>query len=216
MRKLYYAPGIISLIGFIFLLPYAYKRIVPPKQNYLRINFPKDDPSNSASVFSEQYILKFIHRKNKITFTLDQDKETNAKKLEMIRYEARKLKYTFDSTAVVLVQFTDDVAYGEFIRLLDQCKVDSIRRYALCKNTFVIIGDPVPEKNQSSTIIPYFGSDVVKYSPQKTFEEKLIEVVKPYISFQSISLFISWLILATTHLLFHQKKQWVSHSSSTL
>ena len=214
MRKLYYAPGIISLAGFLFILPYSFKRIVPKKEGTIKFYVPmtEGDPYQ----FSETYISNNISSKKKLKITLNDDRKTNSKKLEMIRYEARKLKYTYDTSAVILLKFTDKFHYGEFIKLLDQCNQDSIRRYSILNNEFVIFGESPPRKVEPNTSECFLCNDVIHLpAPEKSFKEKLITAIRPYTNFQTIGLLTGWSILAVMSLYFMRERALSSHPSST-
>jgi hypothetical protein len=204
-RKLYYAPGIISLIGFLFLLPYSYKKIKPDTLRVITLNVPVEE-GKGEMLFSVYNIQKHLNRKKQITIFLNSDKETNEKKIELIRYEARKLKYTFDTSSAILITFSNGLPYSEFIKLLDVCKIDSIKRYAVWGNHFAIYGEfPFIEIKGNSMFV--FGNDVVPVEPsKKTFKERIIATFKPYASFQAISLLLGWLILVFTFLYFKKKK----------
>jgi hypothetical protein len=214
MRKLYYAPGIITLVGLLFLLPWCFKKIVPKKQTLLKFYVPKKQ--GGPDQFSETYTSEYISPKKKLKVILDGDKLTNLKKLDLIRYEARKLKYSCDTSSIILLNFTDEFSYGDFIKLLDQCKQDSIRRYSILGNGFVIFGEAPPKKAEIKYAHPDFISDVIIIPPpKKPFEKRFLIAMTRYSNFQTLSLSIGWIILVITHLYFQQKKKKVSDSSST-
>ena len=73
MRKIYYTPGIISLIGFLFLLPYCFKKIVPKKETLLKFYVPMKQ--GEPYQFSETYISQYIIPKKKLKITLNNDKK---------------------------------------------------------------------------------------------------------------------------------------------
>lgn len=98
--------------------------------------FPKD--GNDPYKYTTGTILRSINNKKKIKFELDDDPETNQKKMEMIRHEARKLKYTEDTTAVIWVSLSQYINYGNFIELLNLCYADDHRRFVLIRNVFII------------------------------------------------------------------------------
>jgi hypothetical protein len=210
MKKLYYFPGVISLIAFFFLLPFCYKKIAPQKINLLRLNVPSLNP-NPLLPYTERGILKYNSKKRKLNICLDDDVKTNSKKLELIRFEAKKLKYTFDTSSIIVIKFSDDMSYGQFIKLVDICKTDSIRRYAPFQNYFIIYGESPPTEpktiKESSFI---FFDDVVRIQqppPKESFEEKLIVAIKPYLRFDIISLVSGWIILVITHLHYGRKRR---------
>ena len=155
MRKLYYAPGIISLIGiwvfyFCFQNRFRYK-----PETCLNLVVPKENNKNCQ--FSTGYVLRLIRSKKQITIELNGDKETNQKKIEFIKYEARKLKYTRDTTTLINITLTNETTYGEFIQLLNLCYADNHKRFALLKKSLIIFGEyPTVVKNTTKEIQPIY------------------------------------------------------------
>ena len=141
--KLLYVPGLISLIGLLIMLPSFYKRNMPAKEYCFTMFVPKDCIGNKD--WSFQYatcnIEKHIRRKKQIKFTLDNNEKDNSRKMEMIQYESLKLKYTEDTSTVVLIDLTDGITYGNFISLFNMCIEDGHKRYAWWDNKFVIFGE---------------------------------------------------------------------------
>ena len=108
--------GAILLLFCIFLfslLLFIYKTQTPtlPKYRIETLVFPKD--SGTPFQFTLGYLLNTIKEKKKISIELNEDKFTNQKKIEFIRYEARKLKYTKDTSTIVDISFTNQLTYGE-------------------------------------------------------------------------------------------------------
>src|SRR6187402_2862264 len=119
--KLLYVPGLISLIGFLIAIPSFYKKVIPIKEYCLTLFIPtdcqKDRPMGPE--FSSCYIERIISKKNKLQFTLNADGEENKIKMSLIRYEALKLKYTMDTSSVILINLSDSISYGDVISLYD-------------------------------------------------------------------------------------------------
>ena len=146
-----------SAIGLVwfFFGPISCKEKVT-NNNYLTYAFtvPKDqNPSEPfAYSYSVQWGENLIKKKNQIKITLDGDQITNQKKLELVKYEARKLKYTTDTTTVIRIILTDETTYGEFLQLIKLCNEDKHKRYALLKRSFVIFGEyPSSSKKTDTT-----------------------------------------------------------------
>ena len=212
---MYYAPGIISLIGFLFLLPYSFKRIVPKKETVITLFVPGTKISPHP-MNSEEYTLKSISGKRKIDFILDGDEKTNLEKLDIIRYESRKLQYTFDTTQVIVISFTGQASYGDFVKIADLCYAEGIKRFApVIGNSFIILGEFPPRQIKEDSTFTYFlcGDVIPTPPPEKSFKEKLVIAIKPYINSQVISLITGWIILATTYLCFRKRKA-ITNSSS--
>src|SRR4030095_5193842 len=157
-KKLLYVPGLISLIGIIIALPSFYKKNVVAKEYCLPLFVPSDKHRSNEFeyIFSKYYLEKVISKKRKIRFMLDENKEGNYLKMQMIRYEALKLKYTEDTSTVVLLTLSDSISYGEYVSLLDMCNYDGHKRFASWDNKFVIFGEWPKVKKQATDTIQLF------------------------------------------------------------
>ena len=153
--KLLYVPGLISLVGLLIMLPSFYKRNIPVKKYCLPLFAIAD--GNKYNWFRwplKHDMEKYVDKKKKIKFVLDENKMDNKIKMEMIRYEALKLKYTEDTSTVILINLTDSIRYGDFISIVDMCVADGHKRYAYWDNKFVIFEDlPKRKIKQTDTIL---------------------------------------------------------------
>lgn len=148
-KKLYYIPGIISLLGiWIFYFCFE-KRFTIKNEGCLSFFVPRDNSSNPYE-FSVNTVLRIISKKKQIRIVLNEDRETNQRKIDIIRYEARKLKYTQDTTAVIVVTLTSETTYAEFAQLIDMCYADKHRRFTLAKRLFIIFGEYPPEPENAT------------------------------------------------------------------
>lgn len=62
--------------------------------------------------------------------------------MELIRYESRKLEYTFDTATVIKVHFTEETYYGEFVTIINFLVKDWHKRYILLGDDLYIFGSP--------------------------------------------------------------------------
>ena len=76
--------------------------------------------------------------------------------MEMIRYEALKLKYTEDTSKVILINLTDSIKYRDFVSIVDMCDADGHKRYAYWDNKFVIFEELPKRKIEQTDTIPLF------------------------------------------------------------
>jgi hypothetical protein len=144
-----YLPWVISLIG-IWVFYFAFKEKFSIKnETCISLAIPKD--GNDDKLYSLGAITRQIAHKKQIKIELNADKQTNQKKIELIRYEARKLNYTQDTTTVINIRLTNEVTYNELIQLIDQCYSDKIKRFTLLKNSFIIFGE-YPKHQRTDTI----------------------------------------------------------------
>lgn len=200
LRKIHYTPGMISLIGLFFLLPYALDKTGIQPTRVISFVVPKQSDPNehTVSLFTERWLMKGVEKKKKIRFFLNADRKTNQNKIDLIRSEARRLKYTLDSNSVILVEFSNDLLYRELFRLLDNCVTDSIRRYATFDNKFVIFGETTPKEKSSESFGCFLCNDliVIKETPsKKSIVEWVTVLINPFSLFQIGSLGILWLLL---------------------
>jgi len=140
--KLIYSPGLISLLALLIFLCFGLKRVIPKRESFITYFAPKDTrPHDWSKIFSKYIIIDEIKKKRKIQITLDDDRFTNKKKINLIRYEAQKIKFTNDYSAVVLITLTNEITYGEFVSLLNMCQMDDHKRFAAFDDKFVIFGN---------------------------------------------------------------------------
>jgi len=145
MRKIYYVPGMITALGLLFMIPHFYNKIIPPVQVLLSVNEPRDEGfEQSYTILS---VLKFIRNKKKLNITLDGDRKKNAKKIELIRYETRKLLYTADKTNIILITFTKDMVYEDFVVAYNVCIAEKVVLFSVWPDHLAIFGNP-PRKRE--------------------------------------------------------------------
>ena len=198
-KRLFYTPGLISLIGLSFALPYFYKKNSPVKYGVLHLFVPKDrNKDYEINHFTIGYLEKEIRYKKKISVTINENHEENRKKLDIIRTEALKLKYFEDTSTVVLIKLSDSITYGEFISIVDMCESDSHKRYGCWNNQYVIWGQwPAIKIKENNIITPlYCGNVFFKKSEQKIgfFNSVFIKVKNIYTP-QGLSLSLGFLAL---------------------
>ena len=203
-KKLYYAPGMISLLGLLFILPRQYEIPDSGPIRAIVYNVPRINNSEYYDAFSTNSILHAMKGKMKLNFQLTGDRETNRKKLGVIQYEARKLYYTFNKNTVIFIQFTEDLPYGDFFKLLDICYTDSIRRFAGWDNCFVIFGWEPPKKRESlETPLITCGTFSMRQNIDAKEREKEQNPIK-LDSSESMYLLGGWFLLLTSFLLFRK------------
>ena len=162
-KKLLYVPGLISLIGLLFALPSFNKKIVPVKEYCLPLFVPSDRYSDDGFVnmFSKYKLEKDISKKRKLRFSLEENSRENSKKMSILRYEALKLKYTYDTTNVILITLSENTSYSDFVKIVDMCYYDNRKRFAAWDNKFVIFGEYPPKKKEVSNSLSFFCCDVI-------------------------------------------------------
>jgi hypothetical protein len=221
-RRLYYFPGLISLIGLFIFFVWNQNKYTPKETSTLSLNVPSDKKPDSPyeSPFSSFSIQKYIQKKKQIRLTLDDDKKTNQKKLEFIQFEARRLKYTMDTTTVINVNLSNEITYGEFIQLLEICYSDQHKIFVPLKNSFIIFGEsPLKKIKRKNDFVTLFGNDNITIHPllkKMSLIEKIASKIKSLKTKENILLISGWVILVSTFLYFLKRKAIIIPPLSTL
>lgn len=120
-----------------------------------------------------------------------------------------KLKYTNDTSAVVLVTLTDDITYGEFVAMLNICMMDEHKRFAAFDDKFVIYGEspPVKIKEQSFLFFNCGFIPVEKPSLKLSNIERLNIYIKKDSVKTGIVLLTGWFYLVIMFIYFQHKKK---------
>ena len=208
--KLIYVPGLISLIGLLVAIPSFYKKVIPIKEYCLTLYIPtdckKDRPMGAE--FSSCYIERIISKKKKLQFTLNENEDENKIKISVIRYEALKLKYTKDTSTVILITLSDSISYGRVISLYDLCEYDKHKRYASWDNKFVIFGE-WPEKKKELPEIQLMRcgyEQLEKRIMKPTFIEQVKQRISEYYSLKASYLLAGWIALFISCLYFRKRR----------
>lgn len=164
MRKFSYIQ-FICLLGFQALLLFAsinrlnglYKFLYCRNNGVLKMNFPSDEHSDDGFLkqFSGPDLVEELKRSKKefINIDLTGQKKEDQKRLDFIRMEARRLKYTYDTMHILKVHFTSENTYGQFIQLVSMMQKDLHKRYMFYQDDFYILCEAPPEPIDSSLII---------------------------------------------------------------
>jgi hypothetical protein len=151
-RKLFYIPGLISIIGLpILLYFFGSDDFVQP--TVLKFSIPsdkKDTPGLTA--FTRSNFYKTIKNKKIISVELYDpldDPGPNApdhfySKMNFISREIERLQFTHDTSAMLRVEFSDWSTYGQFVDLINKAVIYRIKRYALVDNSFYFFANPPP------------------------------------------------------------------------
>jgi hypothetical protein len=141
-KRLYYVPGLISLLGLLIALPYFYKANRPVKLGFLNLFVPAEcNENHGLNNYSECYLETQLRNKKQLRITINENHKENRNKLDVIRHEALKLKYFADTLTVILINLSDSITYGEFVSIVDMCVTDEHKRYGSWDNKFVIWGE---------------------------------------------------------------------------
>ncbi|HEX2630787.1 MAG TPA: hypothetical protein VHM26_17340 [Chitinophagaceae bacterium] len=200
MKKRYYAPGMISLIGlFIYFSTHSIK--MPPESGYtaIQLSFPKKYDLDENMVFSHAFINKELNDRRVMSIEFDSDHATNRNKIDFIRHETRRIAYTKDSTTGIIVHFNSDVSYEDMIRLVDMAQAE-IDTYGIMDTVFFLFYRPSPPGivNTLPEFICISGSLSARYEKEIASKKKSCN----WITFRHISLSAGWLLLAISGVIY--------------
>jgi hypothetical protein len=101
----------------------------------------------AASQFNGEEILEKLSRKKFVTIQLDGDEDF--KKIEVIRYKVRELKYTNDTGTVLRITWGNEFTFSQLIELIHMMQEEKQKRFMLFKDAFyVIFSDWIEQKQQ--------------------------------------------------------------------
>jgi hypothetical protein len=162
-KKLYYLPGMISLIGLpilaFFFIPQQRK-----SERIIRFFLPKDKNEGSLKYrFTNQSVYDAIKRKKIVDITLDHnnnrddnyDIDTNyiyKRKIDFIVRTIESVKFTGDTNTVIKITLTESSTFGDLIWIINQAMIYHFNRYALINNVFYLIGCNEPSRLKQDTV----------------------------------------------------------------
>jgi hypothetical protein len=155
-KKLFYVPGLISLIGLPILVFYLF----PKEQKQLtviRIFLPSDRKSKDENIirYSRDRVFKTIGSKKIFDVNLNpqfplRDEGKTDSLYEFLSEKLGKFKLTNDTTIVIKVDFGNSNTYGQVVWLLNQTLIHQLKRWAYIDNSFYFINNSI-----DSPIIKY-------------------------------------------------------------
>jgi hypothetical protein len=160
IKKKYYVPGLISLIGLPFLA-FFFSPEIAVKPTALRIVLPHDGDSGSKFIlrFSKTNFLKSITRKKVIELDLFENNQTRdlmlRRKFDFILRELDRMNFTGDTTTVLKVNIDDQNTFGDVIWLVNQTVIYNIRHWAIIDNSFYFVNFKPPAYHSNTTPIIY-------------------------------------------------------------
>lgn len=155
-KRLFYVPGLISLIGLpalLFLFPVK----DPVFYNSLKMNLPQDEiqkpESDGMPRFDKAYLKQTLRGKKVEQVYLGEYHEYNGdierysqnRKLHFIANEMERLQFTHDTSTVLQVSFGNENTYGQLIYILNLTILDQFKRYALYGNDLYLFPNPPPK-----------------------------------------------------------------------
>lgn len=153
-NRLYITVGIVLAGLLLVLVGYPLFSTPAKKQTVIKYYLPSEDLANPFSGF--MVIDKAVKEKKVIRVSLSGDNMEDDKKMNFIQQEARRLKYTCDTSDMIEIYLPDNITYGRFVELVNIMLKDGHKRYALWKHHFYIFGEaPLAPETTNSTRLTY-------------------------------------------------------------
>jgi len=177
-RKLYYVPGLISLLGLPVLLYFLGPRD-PAIQTAIKISVPSDDtkPDPPGFVrFTRRNIYRSLMQKKIVSVNLDDVSPDNIdqlyrfrhlKKMDFISNEIGRLQFTHDTNSVFKIEFGNYCTYGDFVCVLNLTRLYDVKRFVFIDDAYYILATPPPQPDPMLDIKVDQPNDVV-YGPGPT------------------------------------------------
>jgi hypothetical protein len=158
MKKIYYLPGIISLLGLPVLL-FIWGPPDPPDQTVLKLNLPSEKRASKGMIaFNNQYVYQMLSHK-KITrvdlyneWSVRGEQFLNSQQFIFIKREIERLQFTHDTTAALNIQFASNSTYGDFVWAINLAVLYEVKRYALVGNNLYFFANDPPPKPYEGTL----------------------------------------------------------------
>lgn len=156
-RKLFYVPGMISLVVLPFLyLGYFYNHDVFKVENGMALGLPD---KKSSQEIEEDY--PFLLQRTYKEYTLNGSIESNKEQLADFHKELQRFNKVKDTVSGIKVHFTSQANYEVFIRILDLLAIEDTPTYMLKGDEFIIVnGAPSDIAQQQKKNEEKFGPPI--------------------------------------------------------
>lgn len=159
LPKLFYTPGLISLLALPLLIMYLVTPLEKP-QYVIRMYLPSDKKPQKGSL--SQFFSKYVvwedakHKKIiEVQFFHEPhgklDAYTKDAKLDFVRREIERLTFTHDTNSVLKLELGEGINYGELVGIFNYLQIYGVKRYAWTDDSFYIFAnepdrriEPVP------------------------------------------------------------------------
>jgi hypothetical protein len=141
-KKIFYTPGLISLLGLYPLLiiyPIGEVKI----ETYIKFFLASDKKASTEHFvpYSKYNVYEAIKNK-KIVYVNVHDNDFNSDgyihnaKMNFIKSEIERLQFTYDTASVLKIELGDENTYGDFVWILNRALIYRLQRYAFVDNCF--------------------------------------------------------------------------------
>jgi hypothetical protein len=147
-KKLYYVPGLVSILGLPILL-FFLGPPDPDRHTAMTLRLPSDE-DHSPNVFNRDGWFTFIKNKKIETIDLDyasfegfdeREDVVSAHRFHFVTEEIEKLVFTHDTATVLKVELGENNSYGDFVWLFNHMAFYRIRHCAFIDNSLYILSN---------------------------------------------------------------------------
>jgi hypothetical protein len=166
-KKIFYVPGLISILGLPILL-LIMGPDDPVEQTAMRLYLPsdRDSPSPSGTISFDRYWINQVLKKKKIV-EVDLDyrpsvlhPEYNAyRKSSFVLSEMGRLQFTHDTSEILKINFTEETSYGEFVWALNNATVFCFKRYFYIDDALYLLPNSPPPPKIRDKLEPLYLDD---------------------------------------------------------
>jgi hypothetical protein len=148
-KKLYYVPGIISImmlpVLFFFIGPED-----PPDYRSIRLTLASTDKDTAGVLkFTEDYIYHKLENKKLVTIDLQSyiwnDTSFSFRDgFSLAVSELQRLQSAHDTSSVLKIPMNSQNSYGDFVWVINEAIIQRWNRYAFIDNSFYLFPEPPP------------------------------------------------------------------------
>jgi len=171
-RRLYYVPGLISLLGLpVLLLIWGPEDSV--EQVVMKLNLPSEQKDEAGVLrYNRDGVMRLVKGKKVVSLWADDRPshlypETNPyRRSVFLLNEMARQQFTHDTAVVLKVCFREWSDYGDFVWMLNNTKLFDCRRYAFLDNDLFLFANPPPAPPDTTSLkVEPMGDDVVIGGP---------------------------------------------------
>ena len=157
-KKLYYLPGMISIIGLPVLL-FFWGPADPVNENTIRLCVTAD---NKKTIVHEAYtkdsLVKSIQNKKMVTLNLndfvwnDESEYVHQQKINFISTQIQQLQFTNDTSSFLKISFGPLSSYSNVVWVLNQAMIYHLRSYTLNGSDLYLFPNPPEDSRNYATL----------------------------------------------------------------
>ncbi|MEG1023744.1 MAG: hypothetical protein RSD71_10550 [Flavobacterium sp.] len=145
-RKIYYVPGMISLIVIPLLCFYHFYKVDAFKEERCMDIYICNDSIGTKNIMS--------YKRNYKVFNFNNSLDLERKKLNRLRFDLKELNRTNDTINGIQVCFGTKMKYEVYIEILDIFFAEKETLFMQYKNNFFVLRIPKPKNQISVKIVP--------------------------------------------------------------